>query len=384
MTDADVALRALTEQVLALKQQVTQQRSEMAQQQEAILQQQAALTALQAQVQVQEVNLVDRQESTHHQQQKNRTSRRRLLASAGAAAATAGVVALGSSNASVAYASGSTPWELGTANTAGSTTNLTSDPAMSPNPLVQLDNHLTAGADGLDSFGGDGGIGVFGEALNSSSAIGVYGASNTGTGVVANSVFSVALTVEGTGRLLQTLQSQVGSPNPSFTYTAGESIRDKNADLWICLASGTPGTWARVPHVVPGATGGATSYLAKPIRLLDTRHGASDALNEPNAPYAGGSTHSLTIAGVSFNSVTVPSSAVGAIGNVTVVAGSGGGGYLALVPHGAGFSGTAILAFSANQIVSNSFNVGLSSGQLDIIIGGNTTDVILDLFAVVA
>jgi hypothetical protein len=35
-------------------------------------------------------------------------------------------------------------------------------------------------------------------------------------------------------------------------------------------------------------------------------------------------------------------------------------------------------------VVSNSFNVGLFSGQLDIIIGGNPTDVILDLFAVVA
>jgi hypothetical protein len=57
---------------------------------------------------------------------------------------------------------------------------------------------------------------------------------------------------------------------------------------------------------------------------------------------------------------------------------------VALVPHGAGFSGTAILSFSAGQVISNSFNVGLSGGKLDIIIGGNPTDVILDLFAVVA
>jgi hypothetical protein len=58
-------------------------------------------------------------------------------------------------------------------------------------------------------------------------------------------------------------------------------------------------------------------------------------------------------------------------------------GYVALVPHGIGFSGTAILAFNAGQTVSNSFNVGPSSGTLDIIIGNAGTDVILDLFAVV-
>jgi hypothetical protein len=74
---------------------------------------------------------------------------------------------------------------------------------------------------------------------------------------------------------------------------------------------------------------------------------------------------------------------VGAIGNVTVVSTPAGGGYLALVPHGTGFSGTAILAYGLSQTVSNSFNVVLDGGQLDIIVGGNTTDVILDLFAVV-
>ena len=36
-----------------------------------------------------------------------------------------------------------------------------------------------------------------------------------------------------------------------------------------------------------------------------------------------------------------------------------GFGSLALLPQGAGFSGTAVLAFSASHIVSNSFNVGL-------------------------
>jgi hypothetical protein len=173
-----------------------------------------------------------------------------------------------------------------------------------------------------------------------------------------------------------------GAPTTGVHY-AGELYVDHAAVLWFCTGLGTPGTWVRLPGVRSSATGGAITYLPKPIRLLDTRSGATDALNEPGAPYAGGSTHSLTIAGVTFNTVTVPSGALGAIGNVTVV-NAVGGGYLALVPHGAGFTGTAILAYTAGQTVSNSFNVGLSSGELDIIIGGNTTDVILDLFAVVA
>ena len=60
---------------------------------------------------------------------------------------------------------------------------------------------------------------------------------------------------------------------------------------------------------------------------------------------------------------------------------------MALVPSGAGFSGTANLAYVSGQVVSNSYNVGLSAtGALDIILGGGTSgaDVILDLFAVVS
>ena len=61
-----------------------------------------------------------------------------------------------------------------------------------------------------------------------------------------------------------------------------------------------------------------------------------------------------------------------------------GGGYLEVVPSGTGFTDAADLALPAGQIISKAFNVGLASGNLDIVIGGANVDVIVDLFAIVA
>ncbi|HEX6818891.1 MAG TPA: hypothetical protein VF120_10985 [Ktedonobacterales bacterium] len=82
----------------------------------------------------------------------------------------------------------------------------------------------------------------------------------------------------------------------------------------------------------------------------------------------------------------VPSNAVGAIGKVTAVSTPAGGGFIALVPSGSGSPTTGTLPYGASATVATSFNVGLggSPGALDIYIGGNPTDVVIDLFAVVA
>jgi len=57
---------------------------------------------------------------------------------------------------------------------------------------------------------------------------------------------------------------------------------------------------------------------------------------------------------------------LGAIGNLAAVSTSAGAGYLALVLHGTGFSGTEILMYGPSQIVTNFFSVVLSGGQLDL------------------
>lgn len=229
------------------------------------------------------------------------------------------------------------------------------------------------------------GTAVFGEGFDS---YGVVGSANNGWGVTGESVGSYDFVANGSGIVGVNVQAAVGAPT-SGNFFIGDCIRDANGDLWLCTAgNGTSvGTWVKVAHLAPGATsGGAITYLSKPIRLFDSRSGSTDAASNPGVKCSTSAPTKVQVAGVTFNGVTVPASLAGAIGNVTVINESGGG-YIALVPSGVGFSGTANIAFAAGQVVSNAFNVGLSSGgALDIIIGGNAvaTDVIIDLFAVVA
>jgi hypothetical protein len=428
MARAEEALQALTEQVQDLQQQVTEQQHIIRQQQLDMVQQQAEVAALRAQLEetarATEIATVE-PAAIRSRVARRTTSRRQLLTTAGAAAAAAAAAALVEPG-HVAQAATGNDWVLGQSNDAADTTQLTNSISTTPGTLLFVRN-FTSTSIALESVGGAGGIGVsgiadssgstgvsgisdvgigvfggtnngiavqgqtsnsatnafavFGEAFGSSS-IGVYGTCDSGYGVIGQSGTGIDLYAFGTGRILQVPQGSVGAPTSGLHFL-GEQVRDGDGELWLCTVSGTPGTWVKGAHALAGLTGGVTNYLSKPIRLLDTRTGAFDALHNGGGPYAGGSTHSLVIAGASFNGVTVPGTALGAIGNVTVV-NAAGGGYLALVPHSAGFTGTAILAFSAGQTVSNSFNVGLSSGELDIIIGSNSTDVILDLFAVVA
>ena len=74
---------------------------------------------------------------------------------------------------------------------------------------------------------------------------------------------------------------------------------------------------------------------------------------------------------------------MGAIGNVTAIGTAAGSGTLAVGRHGAG-SGLAVAPYTANQTVENSFNVGLGSGQVDLAIGGNPANVVVDVYAIVA
>jgi len=232
------------------------------------------------------------------------------------------------------------------------------------------------------------GNGATGAGLGGTSAggVGVAGVSNSGIAVSGTSTNGVGGSFTGgLAPIALGLYTAPGAPQGG-PHIAGEIVGDSNAELWVCVASGSPGSWTKLAHLAPGATnGGAITYLSKPLRLLDTRPG-QPAVNHPGAPYLAGSTHTITVAGATNGTVTVPATCVGAIGNLTVIGQTGGGNYVELVPSGAGFSSTSNLNFVAGQLVSNSYNVGLNpSGYLDIILGsGGNADVILDLYAIIA
>ena len=226
--------------------------------------------------------------------------------------------------------------------------------------------------------GGIDGVGVLGYAA---SGWGVAGESNIGYDFVAN----------GTGILGINVRGSVGAPTSGY-FVIGDCIRDANGELWLCTAGdGTSvGTWVKVAHLAPGATsGGAITYLSKPIRLLDTRSGAT-AAHTPGSPYLANTTHTISVAGLSFQGVNVPATCAGAIGNLTVLGLTGQGNWVTLTPAGAGFSGTSNINFVGGQLDSNFYNVGLTGGSLDVIMGvgtnntGGNANIILDLYAVIS
>jgi hypothetical protein len=322
------------------------------------------------------------------------TSRRGLLrgAAVGAAAAAVAAVAIGGAEpAHAAPAATGSPLILGQSNNADAPTTLTISTNTSPSPLLAVNSTLGvsiqaySGLYGIQSgaYGANAVAGVYGE---SDVAVGVYGNAGNGDGVHGYSESGVGGVFAG-DRAQISLTPGVYSGAPAYgAHVAGDIYLDKAAVAWVCVTSGTPGTWVRLPAVSSAATGGAITYLTHPIRLLDTRADttATSAHQIPQAKLTPGAAYTVNVANVTFDSVSVPAGAVGALGNLTVVQ-PGSAGFLAAVPSGAGFQGTSNVNYLANQIVPNFFTVNLAGGNLDVYVDPNSqpVDVLLDLFAVV-
>jgi uncharacterized repeat protein (TIGR01451 family) len=118
--------------------------------------------------------------------------------------------------------------------------------------------------------------------------------------------------------------------------------------------------------------------LARPLRILDTRAGQGNC-DSVSTPITGGS--SITAQGrLTCESLTIPTSAQAVLGNVTVINQTAASGYLTLFPDGVAQPLAANMIYSPNQILSNSFVVGLNSitGQFRIF-AERTLDAIVDV-----
>jgi len=115
--------------------------------------------------------------------------------------------------------------------------------------------------------------------------------------------------------------------------------------------------------------------LPAPVRLLDTRPGASpNACSQPNSPIAGNT--SRTQSARSF--CGIPASARVITGNITTV--QSGGGYLTLFPSDASQPTVANTNFAPNEVINNVFTVGLGAGDGAFkIFALTTTDVVVDV-----
>lgn len=115
--------------------------------------------------------------------------------------------------------------------------------------------------------------------------------------------------------------------------------------------------------------------LPAPVRLLDTRPGASpNACAQPNAPITGETSRTQMARGF----CSIPANAQAVTGNVTTV--QSGGGYLTLYPSDTAQPTVANTNFGPNEIINNVFTVGLgaSDGAFKIF-ALTTTDVVVDV-----
>ena len=152
-----------------------------------------------------------------------------------------------------------------------------------------------------------------------------------------------------------------GIPTTSGTFNFTIKATDANG----CLGT-------RFYDLLIGGTGLMFYPLASPVRLLDTRTGAT-ACTQPNAPIAGQT--ALTQAGRSR--CGIPANAVALTGNLTTV--NSGGGFLTLYPSNAVQPTVASTNYAANEIVNNVFTVGLGTDGAFKIFAFNTTDVVVDV-----
>ena len=217
-------------------------------------------------------------------------------------------------------------------------------------------------------------MGVYGQ---STSGMGVLGKATTGTGIRGESATGVDLAAGGSGRLLQKPTATAGAPG-SGTYATGEMIRDATGAMWLCTAGGKPGTWRKVASVASGSRGGALTLLPTPARVYDSRSGGG--------AMTAGSVRTIYVASAIAaygGALAVPGGAVGVTYNLTVT-GTVAGGWLALLPRGATFGGTASINWTASgQTIANGGVVGLGGDrQLDVRCATNSgcsTHFILDL-----
>ncbi|HMJ75122.1 MAG TPA: hypothetical protein VK507_04070 [Iamia sp.] len=180
---------------------------------------------------------------------------------------------------------------------------------------------------GVQGVGEEDAVGVFGESEDNT---GVYGKSATSHGLFAESVSSTgariksqnggALFLEGTTFHLALNGAGNAPTTDAVTHGLGEIVRDSAGHLWLCTASGLPGTWRKLGGPT---TAGQLHVLPAPVRVYDSRPGTMPA-QAPKTPLPAGNV-ARTI-DLKVNTSTVPAGATGALLTVLLTNASVGAG----------------------------------------------------------
>ena len=316
-----------------------------------------------------------------------RRSRRDVLRGAGVAAAgaVAGGAALALTQADPAAATSGSPLVVGQVNTAANTTALAVsglsgagaygfgvvDVSLGAFPRTgtlagHTQGHVSSGVLGYDNSGG-GATGVLGDSDHGTGVFGIGGfAGLQGT----SDRFGLVLSAPVAGSF-----GPQGSAPPSRSdgHFTGEFHCDENYDLWLCVATGVPGTWRRIAGP---ATAGALCVLPTPTRCYDSR---------PNPP-AGGGTKGTLVGGsqrtidTKNHGTGVPAGATAVLVNVTVTNTSPAG-YLALYSNAlSNWPGTSTVNWDhAGQSIANAAVVAVDPSAQIKAYANTNTDVLIDV-----
>jgi hypothetical protein len=208
---------------------------------------------------------------------------------------------------------------------------------------------------------------------------GVSGQSTNGYGVVAQGTLApIRLVPAGGGP---------GAPETD-QHAIGEIYMDPSGQMFQCVVAGNPGTWRRLTAAAPGydnldtgaiGQGGSINLLRAPIRVLDTRFADSPAApTRAVGPLNAGTSVTLQMTGVSVGGISVPSGAIGVIGNLTSV-NSGSLGYLRLYPAGVAVPASSSLNYDKTAIANFCIVAVNGEGQMVVQANESATDVVFDV-----
>lgn len=211
-------------------------------------------------------------------------------------------------------------------------------------------------------FNGQGtGSGVYGRSNSNNVGVsaGVRAISNNGPAVQMDAVFTSAPT--------------------SGTWTRGALLPDTSGNLWLCVTSGSPGTWKKLA----GPSTAGAFHALNPGRVYDSRSAAPF-----QGALIGGNNRTITVADLrdpATGAVTladyVPAGATAVTANITIVSLSGAG-FLTVNPGGVTSVGASTINWSApGQVLANGVTLTLNSDrQLTVIAGGGgSTEFIVDI-----
>ncbi len=160
----------------------------------------------------------------------------------------------------------------------------------------------------------------------------------------------------------------LGPPNTG-QWINGDIIEDAAGNLFVCVATGAPGTWRKLAG--PAAAG--AFHAISPTRVYDSRGGGGKL--------ADGAERNVSVAGPNAGNPAVPAGATAVSVTLTVTDTEGAGGFLGVRPAGTPYAGTSSINwFGPNQNIATTVISGLGGDRLLTVHGGAaSTNFLIDV-----